>query len=124
MASAALGYAKELLLFQSLEYADEKLTEQRLKKSNTGYDSYDASMVKFLLGNINSGLNLLEELKEDTSNSQTWFQAWFNKIYSEFTATNLTKEDAINKVKQAVSQRRAYFMQKPSFKKMNKQYFD
>ena len=122
MATSALEYAKELMKFESLEYADMKLAELR-RKSNDPDDVYDSAMVKFLLGDLKGGLNLLEEWKESPLNTQPWFQAWFDKVYPLFTSDNITKEDAVNNVEQAINRRRAYFSQKPSFKKMNKQDF-
>ena len=46
MASSALKYAGELIKFESLEYADAKLTKQR-RKTKDSYDIYNAAMIKF-----------------------------------------------------------------------------
>ena len=122
MATSALEYAKELMEFESLEFADWKLTQQQRKSGDT-YDIYNTAMVKFLLGDLKGGLRLLEKWKDSPSNTQPWFYAWFEKVYPLFTTSDLTKEDAINNVKQAINRRRAYFSQKPAFKKMSKQNF-
>lgn len=123
MATSALKYAGELIKFESLEYADAKLTKQR-RKTKDSYDIYNAAMIKFLLGDLKGGLNLLEEWKESARDAQPWFQAWFEKVYPLFARDNITKEDAANNVKRVINRRRAYFLQKPAYKKMNRQDFE
>ena len=113
----------ELIKFESLEYADAKLTKQR-RKTKDSYDIYNAAMIKFLLRDLKGGLNLLEEWKESARDAQPWFQAWFEKVYPLFARDNITKEDAANNVKRVINRRRAYFLQKPAYKKMNRQDFE
>ena len=100
---------------------------ERFRAKITGKDSYDiynAAMIKFLLGDLKGGLNLLEEWKESARDAQPWFQAWFEKVYPLFARDNITKEDAANNVKRVINRRRAYFLQKPAYKKMNRQDFE
>lgn len=123
MATSALKYAGELIKFESLEYADAKLTKQR-RKTKDSYYIYNAAMIKFLLGDLKGGLNLLKEWKESAPDAQPWFQAWFEKVCPLFARDNITKEDAANNVKRVINRRRAYFLQKPAYKKMNRQDFE
>lgn len=124
MASAALDYAIDLIKFESLEYADAKLTKQIRQRRNVERIIYEAAMIKILRGELKKGQALLKEWKDGMSFRPEWFVEWVKEVYPKFTTVNLTKEDAINKVIQTINSRRAYFAQKPSFKKMNSQNFE
>ena len=124
MASAALEYALELIKFESLEYADAKLTKQIRQRRNVERIVYEAAMIKILRGELKKGLALLKEWKDGRSFRPEWFVEWVKEVYPKFTTGNLTKEDAINIVIQTINRRRAYFAQKPSYKKMNSQNFE
>ena len=124
MASAALEYALKLIKFESLEYADAKLTKQIRQRRNVERIIYEAAMIKILRWELKKGLALLKEWRDGRSFRPEWFVEWVKVVYPKFTTGNLTKEDAINIVIQTINHRRAYFAQKPSYKKMNSQNFE
>lgn len=125
LAQYALKYTKDLMRFKSLKYANccmSKLIFQKRLKEMLGkwngpiFDYYNAAMIKFLLGELNSGRRLIEKL--NSINLESPFKEWVEQSRLEFCNDELTAEQAKTKVCSMVNRRRNYFKQKGSFRKM------
>ncbi len=125
LAQYALKYAKVLMGFKSPKYANRcmsKLIFQKRLKEMLGkwngpiFDYYNAAMIKFLLGELNSGRRLIEKL--NSLKLESPFKEWAEHSYSEFCDDELTAEQARNKVCSMVDRQHNYFKQKGAFRKM------
>ena len=106
----------ELIKFESLEYADAKLTKQR-RKTKDSNDINNAAMIKFLLGDLKGGLNLLKEWKESARDAQPWFQAWFEKVCPLFARDNITKRRCCEQCETGHKQAQSIFLAKAGLQK-------
>lgn len=125
LANNALKYAKRLMRFQSLKYGNlcmsrlifSKWLKELFGKWNGPIDDYyNAAMIKFLSGELNSGRRLIE--KFNSLELESPFKEWAEQSRSEFCNDELTAEQAKTKVCSMVNRRRNYFKQKGSFRKM------
>lgn len=111
--------------FKSLKYANrcmsklifpKRLKEMLGKWNGPIFDYYNAAMIKFLLGELNSGRRLIAKL--NSINLESPFKEWAEQSRSEFCNDELTAEQAKTKVCSMVNRQRNYFKQKGSFRKM------
>lgn len=125
LANNALKYAKRLMRFQSLKYGNlcmsrlifSKWLKELFGKWNGPIDDYyNAAMIKFLSGELNSGRRLIE--KFNSLELESPFKEWAEQSRSEFCNDELTAEQAKTKVCSMVNGRRNYFKQKGAFRKM------
>ena len=127
LAASALRYAKSLIRFQSLSYANWEFTKLmwlywfkalRGKWNGSVYDYYYAAMIKFLIGNYDSGIKILQmwKLKNGTRDE------WMEKIYMIFCESNLTAYQAKSIVVEMVNKRRKLFQSMRSYKKLEGEF--
>lgn len=126
-ATYALKYAESLIKFQSLNYANwefvkllclKRFKALRGKWNGPVHDYYYAAMIKFLIGNYDSGVRILQKwnLRNGTRDE------WMNKIYMTFCESNLTANQAKSIVVEMVNKRRKLFQSKPSYKKLEGEF--
>lgn len=125
LAQYALKYAKDLMRFKSLKYANRcmsKLIFQKRLKEMLGkwngpiFDYYNAAMIKFLVGELNEGARLIKKL--NNLNLDGSLGNWTTHCYTEFCQNDITIESVREKVCSMVNVRRKFFKRKGSFKKM------
>lgn len=90
----------------------------RGKWNGSVYDYYYAAMIKFLIGNYDSGIKILQmwKLKNGTRDE------WMEKIYMIFCESNLTAYQAKSIVVEMVNKRRKLFQSMPSYKKLEGEF--
>ena len=75
-------------------------------------------MIKFLIGNYDSGVRILQKWKLRNGTRDEWM----NKIYMTFCESNLTANQAKSIVVEMVNKRRKLFQSKPSYKKLEGEF--
>lgn len=125
LAQCALEYAENLMRFKSIKYANRCMSklifQKRLKEllgkwNGSIFDYYNATMIKFLNGELKHGMRLIQKLHN--LNLDGSLGIWAAHCHSESCQSDITIESAREKVCSMVNVRRKYFKQKGAFKKM------